>query len=98
MHRFQPPGVLHCVYTPVPSLFVGGYFYHYETMHLTRATLSIGSINDEDSLTNDERPGFIRTLSRMIIALRYRSESRKCLNQVIFPRYLHLRLCNRNNR
>ncbi|KAG8220308.1 hypothetical protein J3R82DRAFT_3500 [Butyriboletus roseoflavus] len=32
---FQPPGVLHSVYTPVPSIFNGGYFYNYETMHLT---------------------------------------------------------------
>jgi hypothetical protein len=83
MHRFQPPGVIHSVYTPVPSLFTRGYFYHYETMHLTRAVMSLGSVNDDDSLTNDERPGFLRTLGRMLIALRYRSESSKCQNLCI---------------
>lgn len=76
--RFQPPGVLHCVYTPVSSIFTGGYFYSYETMHLTRAVLSMPSLEEQDSLTNDERPGFLRTLCRMLIALRYRSNTRKC--------------------
>lgn len=72
-HRFQPPGVLHTVYTPVPSIFSGGYFYNYETMHLTRAVLFMKSVEEKGSLTNDERPGFFRTLCRMLIALRYRS-------------------------
>ncbi|KAF8432120.1 hypothetical protein L210DRAFT_3507605 [Boletus edulis BED1] len=36
---FQPPGVLHSVYTPVPSIFSGGYFYSYNTMHLTQGYL-----------------------------------------------------------
>ena len=72
-HRFQPPGVLHCVYTPTASIFTGGYFYSEACMHLTRAVLSLGSVHDEDSLTNDDRPGFLRTLCRMLIALRYRS-------------------------
>ncbi|KAF8134211.1 hypothetical protein EV363DRAFT_1160900 [Boletus edulis] len=73
---FQPPGVLHCVYTPVPSIVSGGYFYHYETMHLTRATLSMIPVDKPGSLTNDDRPGYFRTLCRMLIALRYRSEPR----------------------
>ncbi|KAG8214274.1 hypothetical protein J3R82DRAFT_9218 [Butyriboletus roseoflavus] len=73
---FQPPGVMHCVYTPVPSIFSGGYFYNYQTMHLTRAVLSMSTLDDPNSLTNDERPGFIRTLCRMLIALRYRCEPR----------------------
>lgn len=30
----------------------------------------------DDSLTNDHRTGFHRTLCRMLIALRYRSETR----------------------
>ncbi|KAG8221214.1 hypothetical protein J3R82DRAFT_2792 [Butyriboletus roseoflavus] len=66
---FQPPGVLHSIYTPVPSIFNGGYFYNYETMHLTRAALSSSSEEDKNSLTNDHRPGYFRTLCRMVIAL-----------------------------
>ncbi|KAG6370279.1 hypothetical protein JVT61DRAFT_12230 [Boletus reticuloceps] len=71
---FQPPVALHCVYTPVASVFTGGYFYNYETMHLTRAGLQMYFAKD-DELTNDERPGFHRTLCRMLIALRYRTEN-----------------------
>ncbi|KAG9309164.1 hypothetical protein JVU11DRAFT_10875 [Chiua virens] len=74
---FQPPGVLHTVYTPVPSIFTGGYFFSYETLHLTRAVSSLLPVQHDESLTNDERPGFMRTLCRMLIALRYRSEPRK---------------------
>ncbi|KAG9309152.1 hypothetical protein JVU11DRAFT_10862 [Chiua virens] len=59
---FQPPGVLHAVY---------------ETMHLTRAVSSLLPVQDGESLTNDERRGFMRTIRRMLIALRYRSEPRK---------------------
>ena len=76
-YRFQPPGVLHCVYTPVASIFSGGYFYTYDTMHITRAVLSLPTLDDKGSLTNDERPGYLRTLCRMLIALRYRTKARK---------------------
>lgn len=34
-------------------------------------------LDKEGSLTNDERPGFFRSLCRMLIALRYRSEPRR---------------------
>ncbi|KAG6372929.1 hypothetical protein JVT61DRAFT_6963 [Boletus reticuloceps] len=54
---FQSPVALHCVYTPVPSVFSGGYFYNYETMHLTRAGLHM-YFSKDDELTNDEQPGF----------------------------------------
>lgn len=87
--RFQPPGILHAVYTPVPAVFRGGYFYNYETMHLTRAVLSLNSLDDEESLTNDDRPGFLRTLARMLIALRYRSEPRK----IIYSKYKTFLTC-----
>ncbi|KAF9219652.1 hypothetical protein BS17DRAFT_769872 [Gyrodon lividus] len=59
---FQPPGVLHCVYTPVPAVFSGGYFYNYQTFHLTHAVLSIPY---KDQLTNDGRLGFFHTLCQM---------------------------------
>lgn len=81
--RFQPPGVLHSVYTPVPSAFTGGYFFSYATMAQTRAVLSLLSVQEPGSLTNDERPGFKRTLSRMLISLRYRSEPSKSIKFVL---------------
>ncbi|KAH7904348.1 hypothetical protein BJ138DRAFT_1119503 [Hygrophoropsis aurantiaca] len=56
------------------SVFSGGYFYNYNTMHLTRAVLSMVK---HQHLTNDSRPGYFRTLCRMVIALRYRSGPRK---------------------
>jgi hypothetical protein len=61
------------VYTPVPSIFSGGYFFHYETMHLTEMTRSL---KNPEELTNDKRNGSFRTLCRMLIALRYRSVPR----------------------
>ncbi|KAG6372927.1 hypothetical protein JVT61DRAFT_6961 [Boletus reticuloceps] len=75
---FQPPVTLHCVYTPAASVFSGGYFYNYKMMHLTRVGLHMYFTKD-DELTNNERPGFHHTLSRMLIALWYRTESRKLL-------------------
>lgn len=58
-------------------------------MHLTRAALSI---KEKDAVTNDDRPGFHRTLCRMLIALRYRTEPREHLvlrvnEQLDGPRY-----------
>ncbi|KAH7916862.1 hypothetical protein BV22DRAFT_1052859, partial [Leucogyrophana mollusca] len=66
---FQPPGILHTVYTPVPAIFSGGYFYNYNTMHLTRQVLLMAYLDEEGTHTNDHRPGFFRTLCRMVIAL-----------------------------
>ncbi|KAG6370433.1 hypothetical protein JVT61DRAFT_12048 [Boletus reticuloceps] len=74
---FQPPGVLHSVYTLVPSIFSGGYFYSYDTMHLTRAVLSMRTMDQQGSRTNDHRTGFLWTLCWMVIALRYRLEPRE---------------------
>ncbi|KAG6378030.1 hypothetical protein JVT61DRAFT_13709 [Boletus reticuloceps] len=71
---FQPPVALHCMYTPAASIFSGGYFYNYKMMHLTCAGLHMYFVKD-DELTNNERPGFHRTLCHMLIALRYRTES-----------------------
>ncbi|KAF8119270.1 hypothetical protein EV363DRAFT_1074350, partial [Boletus edulis] len=74
---FQPPGVLHSVYTPVRSIFSGGYFYRYDTMHLTPGVLQIQNLDQEGTLTDDHRPGFLRTTYRTVVALRYRSETRE---------------------
>lgn len=90
VYRFQPPGILHCVYTPVPSIFSGGYFYHYETMHLTRAVLSMIPVDNDDTLTNDDSPGFFRTVCRMLIALRYRSEQRKSMLDIDIPELIYI--------
>jgi len=66
------------MYTPIPSIFAGGYFYNYETMHLTQAALSLPSVDKEDSFTNNDHPGFLCTLSWMHVILRYQSEPCEC--------------------
>ncbi|KAG6372915.1 hypothetical protein JVT61DRAFT_6938 [Boletus reticuloceps] len=65
------PGVLHSIYTPVPSIFSGGYFCSYDTMHLTWGVLVMQNLNQKGSLTNDHCAGYLRMLCRMVISLRY---------------------------
>lgn len=52
-------------------------------MAQTRAVHSLLSLDKEGSLTNDERPGFKRTLSRMLISLRYRLKPSKSIEFVL---------------
>ena len=47
--------MLHCIYTPVSSVFSSG--YNYQTMHLTWTVISLPDVDKEGSLTNDARPG-----------------------------------------
>ncbi|KAF8414637.1 hypothetical protein L210DRAFT_3658740 [Boletus edulis BED1] len=90
---FQPPGVLHSVYTPVPSIFSGGYFYSYDTMHLTRGVLALSNVEQKGSLTNDHRAGYLRTLCRMVIGLRYRSEPREIGKRSLISLFLIVIQC-----
>ena len=64
------------VYTAQASIFTGGYFFNYETLHHTKVVRSLG----RPDLTNDRRDGSFRTLCRMMINLRYRAEPGICLD------------------
>ncbi|KAL0566694.1 hypothetical protein V5O48_015308 [Marasmius crinis-equi] len=48
---FMPPGMLHMVYTPVPSIFRGSSFWNINTLHLTALSLKEDSLAGE-ALTN----------------------------------------------
>ncbi|KAF9008502.1 hypothetical protein BDZ89DRAFT_1048193 [Hymenopellis radicata] len=47
----QPPGLMHAVYTPVPSYVNGSSFWAFETMHLTRLS-RLSDVASGDVLTN----------------------------------------------
>ncbi|KAL0064578.1 hypothetical protein AAF712_008523 [Marasmius tenuissimus] len=48
---FMPPGMLHEVYTPVPSVFQGASLWNFNSLHLTAASLR-GDSSAADILTN----------------------------------------------
>ena len=49
-------------------MFSGGYFYSYHMMHLACAALFTKGVDEDATLTNDHRPGFISTLYPIGIA------------------------------
>lgn len=65
-----PPGVVHAVYTPVPSFCTGGHFYHYACMHLTELSRYVDAEVAKTS-TNQDMEHALETLRRMVIALPY---------------------------
>ncbi|KAG2081945.1 uncharacterized protein F5147DRAFT_783481 [Suillus discolor] len=81
-----PPGVVHAVYTPVPSFSTGGHFYHYSCMHLTELARYIDAEVGE-STTNQAMDHALETLRRMVIMLPYLSR------RVVLPRRALLSLC-----
>ncbi|CAA7265614.1 unnamed protein product [Cyclocybe aegerita] len=64
----QPPGIFHEVYTPVPSVTLGGHFYSYDAAHLTELTRSFG-FQTNGSLTNQSHDSALFTLEMMVLAL-----------------------------
>lgn len=65
----QPPGQVHEVYTPVPTISTGAHFYSYDTMHMTelvrmydKATKSRG--------TNHQHESALLTLQGMVNAVK----------------------------
>ncbi|KAG1895711.1 uncharacterized protein F5891DRAFT_984014 [Suillus fuscotomentosus] len=70
--RILPPGVVHGVYTPVPSFATGGHFYNYSCMHLMELSRYIDT-EVEGSATNQAMDHALETLRRMVIMLPYLS-------------------------
>ncbi|KAJ8072830.1 hypothetical protein PM082_016389 [Marasmius tenuissimus] len=67
---FMPPGMMHLVYTPVPSIFQGSSFWILEALHLTSWARLVNS-KFADILTNvDHTQLFVyQSLVRMILGL-----------------------------
>ncbi|KAJ8089776.1 hypothetical protein PM082_018352 [Marasmius tenuissimus] len=66
----MPPGMMHLVYTPVPSIFRGSSFWNFNSLHLTAFSLR-GDGMFADSLTNvdhDYKTVF-HSLVRMAVAM-----------------------------
>ncbi|KAL0058321.1 hypothetical protein AAF712_015016, partial [Marasmius tenuissimus] len=66
----MPPGLLHLVYTPVPSVFRGSSFWNVDTLHLTAASLRADSQYGQ-YLTNVDHDYTIvyRSLVRLALSL-----------------------------
>ena len=75
-NSIQPPGCLHEVYTPTPSITRGGHFYSYNSLHHTKFSRSL-DILTEDSFSNQTHPSVSLTLMMMTAALPKLNEYRK---------------------
>ncbi|KIK56026.1 hypothetical protein GYMLUDRAFT_248234 [Collybiopsis luxurians FD-317 M1] len=65
---FQPPGVVHLVYTPAANMSFRSHYYNYNTMHLTEWTRRIQHLA-LDSITNQRQIRVQQTLNAMMIHL-----------------------------
>lgn len=64
----MPPGTFHEVYTPVPSVTIGGHLYSYNTMHLTELCRSLQK-DSQGRFTNQDHSSATVTTSLMLAAL-----------------------------
>ncbi|GJF00557.1 hypothetical protein PsYK624_168500 [Phanerochaete sordida] len=75
MLLIQPPGVFHAVYTPVPSIGIGGHFFTQDTLHLTlQCRLVIQRSRGQG--TNAFHPDANRSLARILLALIERGDTK----------------------
>ncbi|KAF9062968.1 hypothetical protein BDP27DRAFT_1427359 [Rhodocollybia butyracea] len=65
---FQPPFILHLVYTPAPCVAFGSHSYGYDTMHLTETARRIQHLAN-NNITNQVHIGTYETLEQMLLAL-----------------------------
>ncbi|KAL0574861.1 hypothetical protein V5O48_007101 [Marasmius crinis-equi] len=67
---FMPPGMMHLVYTPVPSIFRGSSFWNFHALHLTAFSLRGDSLA-ADILTNIDHcyRMVFQTILRLVLAL-----------------------------
>lgn len=72
----QPPGALHEVYTPKPSVTLGGHFYTADTMHLTEVARALDK-KTQAKLTNQGHASSQATISIMLAALQFQSKPGK---------------------
>jgi hypothetical protein len=64
----MPPGTFHEVYTPIPSVTVGGHVYSYNALHLTEMSRSLDK-KTEEKFTNTTHPSATLTIVQMLAAL-----------------------------
>jgi hypothetical protein len=64
----MPPGTFHEVYTPIPSVTIGGHMYSYSTLHLTELCRSMQKAS-QGQFTNQDHESASITLSLMMVAL-----------------------------
>ena len=72
----MPPNTLHEVYTPIPSVTLGGHFYSYSTLHLTELCRSIQK-KSEGHFTNQDHSSAPITIALMMVALSLIPEQRE---------------------
>ena len=72
----MPPGMFHEVYTPVPSVAIGGHMYSYNAMHLTELCRSIQKESD-GQFTNQDHSSASITMALMLAALPLIPEQRR---------------------
>ncbi|KAL0577959.1 hypothetical protein V5O48_004030 [Marasmius crinis-equi] len=67
---FMPPGMMHLVYTPIPSIFRGSSFWNFHSLHLTAFSLRGDSLA-ADVLTNIDHcyRMVFQTILRLVLAL-----------------------------
>ena len=69
----MPPGMWHSVYTPLNTLATAGHFIHYDALPLMEMSRFYDVTHGKDAL-NARHPGINRTLARMTLALRSKSD------------------------
>jgi len=72
----MPPGTFHEVYTPVPSVTIGGHFYAFDTMHLTEIARALDH-RTKGKFTNQDHPHAMYTMAVMMCSLPLFKEYRK---------------------
>lgn len=74
------------MYTPTPSVTIGGHFYTYNTLHLTECA-RIYDIHTKSILTNQYHNGVTQTMALMMAALPLFPDLGRSLSLSCSPRY-----------
>ena len=72
----MPPGTFHEVFTPCPSVTIGGHFYSYHTLHLTEVSRLI-DVASEGGFTNADHSSSGLTMALMMACLPFMKKYRK---------------------
>jgi len=81
-NSFQPPSILHLVYTPAPCVAFGSHSYGYDTMHLTETARRLQYLSHH-SITNQVHIGTQETLEQMLLALHGHTDRGKFIESVL---------------
>ena len=83
---FQPPAIVHQVYTPVPSFFRGSSFWMLETLHLTRIGREVDAQFGNFTTNVDHIDSEVyRSMVRLALALPFTSTQGFLLLLALFP-------------